>query len=82
MSAGFMPVRKIGAWSSSDTIKIDIEQSRESCVNFRQDRLRYRLYEVKNALLAINRTDLVDKDRPLGRQAFGQMDVGWPIPEP
>jgi cell fate regulator YaaT (PSP1 superfamily) len=58
-------MRKIGAWSSGDTIKIDIEQRREFCVNFRQDFARYCLNEIKKALLTINPTNLVDKDRPL-----------------
>jgi hypothetical protein len=75
-------MRKIGAWSSGDTIKIDIEQRRELCVNFRQDLARYCLNEIKKALLAIDPTDLVDEDRPLGLQALGQIDVGRPISEP
>jgi hypothetical protein len=61
-----MPVRKTGAESSGDTVKIDIEQRREFWVNFRQDFARYCLNEIKKALLTIDPTDLVDKDRPLG----------------
>jgi hypothetical protein len=47
------------------TVKIDIEQRGEFCVNFRQDFARYCLNEIKKALLTIDPTNLVDKDRPL-----------------
>ena len=76
MSAGFMAMRKIGACSSP------IKLSRSDLLHFDHEVCGSGLSEVKKALLAFDPTDLVDKDRPLGLQAIGQIDVGRPIPEP